>query len=77
MMRIKGKEVPKGVSKTYTPESLWHVLSLIMCDLLWVGVTLEIELWYVYRQNERRLDYPAQKWKLYEVIDEFITGQKM
>lgn len=34
MMRIKGKEVPKGVSKTYTPESPWHAPPLIMCDLL-------------------------------------------
>jgi len=47
MMRIKGKEFPKGVNKTYTPESPWHAPPLIICDLLWVGVTLEIVLWYV------------------------------
>ena len=34
MMRIKGKEVPYGVSKTYTPESPWHAPSLIICELL-------------------------------------------
>ena len=44
MMRIKGKEVPKGVSKTYTPESPWPAPPLIMCDLLRVGVALEIKL---------------------------------
>ena len=33
MMR-KGKEVPKSVSKTHTPESPWHVPPLIICDLL-------------------------------------------
>ena len=34
MMRIKGKEVPKSVSMTYTPESPWPAPPLIMCDLL-------------------------------------------
>ena len=34
MMRIKGKEVPKSVSMTYTPESPWSAPPLIMCDLL-------------------------------------------
>ena len=44
MIRIKGKEVPKSGSKTHTPESPWHAPPLIICDLLRVGVTLEIRL---------------------------------
>ena len=47
MIRIKGEEVPKSVSKTHTPESPWHALPLIICDLLRVGVTLELRLRYV------------------------------
>ena len=44
MIRIKGIEVPKSVSKTHTPESPWHTPLLIICDLMRVGVTLEIRL---------------------------------
>ena len=44
MIGIKGKEVPKSVSKTHTPRSPWQVPPLIICDLLRVGVTLEIRL---------------------------------
>ena len=44
MIRIKGKEVPNSASKTHTPESPWHETPLIICDLLRVGVTLEIRL---------------------------------
>ena len=44
MIQIKGKEVPKSVSKTHTPESPWHTPPLIIYDLLRVGVTLEVRL---------------------------------
>ena len=44
MIKIKGKEVPKSVSKTHTLESPWQAPPLIIYDLLRVGVTLEIRL---------------------------------